>query len=233
LKPVSHSAIHPFVVAIKKVFDANRNPERSVPMKAYMRDQFEFVGIPSPARRELMKEFFRSNTLPEKKSLETVIRQLWNLPERDYQYFGIELAMKYKKQWAFEDIKLFEFMILNKSWWDTVDYISSKLIGPLLLKYPDSMATVTAKWNRSKNFWLQRLSLIFQLTYGTKTDPELLEKYIQALMGSNEFFVQKAIGWSLRQYSKYDPKWVKSIITKHPLSNLSKREALKVIVRKS
>jgi 3-methyladenine DNA glycosylase AlkD len=224
---------HSYVRAIRKVFEVSRNPAQAVQMKAYMRNQFEFIGISSPQRRALISTFFRFTALPEKSTLGTVIRELWKLPERDYQYFGIELAMKYKKQWEIRDIKLFEFMVLNKSWWDTVDFISNKLIGPLLMNYPGEIATVTGKWNRSKNIWLQRLSLIFQLTYKTKTDTELLEKHIKVLSESKEFFVQKAIGWSLRQHSKYDPEWVTSIVKKHKLPTLSRREALKVIERKS
>jgi 3-methyladenine DNA glycosylase AlkD len=139
--------------------------------------------------------------------------------------------MKYKKVWTANDIRLFEYMVLNKSWWDTVDYISNKLIGPWLLKHPEQILPVTGKWNRGKNMWLQRLSLIFQLTYGMKTDKQLLEQHILTLQRSKEFFVQKAIGWSLRQYSKYDPKWVTGFVKSTKLSTLAHREALKVISR--
>ena len=163
--------------------------------------------------------------------METVINELWKLRERDYQYTAVELAMKYKKSWDDNDINVFEKMALDKSWWDTVDYISNKLIGPWLLKNPERIAAITGKWNRSKNIWLQRLSLIFQLTYKTQTNTKLLENYILNLTGSKEFFVQKAIGWSLREYSKRDPKWVVAFVKKHPLPPLSKREALKVVVR--
>ena len=103
-------------------------------------------------------------------------------------------------------------MILNKSWWDTVDYIASNLVGVHFQKYPDLMYPVTEKWMNSGNIWLQRTSLLFQLKYKKKTDVMLMTNYIQQLQGSKEFFINKAIGWILREYSKTDGDWVRDYV---------------------
>jgi 3-methyladenine DNA glycosylase AlkD len=43
----------------------------------------------------------------------------------------------------------------------------------------------------------------------------------------DEFFVRKAIGWALREYARVEPAWVIAFVDSHPLSPLSRREALK------
>jgi 3-methyladenine DNA glycosylase AlkD len=151
------------------------------------------------------------------------------MPERDFQYFAVELLMKCKKQWNKNDIRLFEKLIINKSWWDTVDFIANQVTGPWFKLYPDQIVPVTGKWNKSKNIWLQRMSLLFQLKYKKETDTELMFEYICHLSGSEEFFVQKAIGWVLREYSKTNPGIVKKFISENDLKPLSKREGLKII----
>jgi 3-methyladenine DNA glycosylase AlkD len=120
-------------------------------------------------------------------------------------------------------------MLLNKSWWDTVDHACTELISPYFKLFPEEINKITGKWNKSKNFWLQRSSIMFQKKYRKDTDTVLLAKYILAHAKSKEFFVQKAIGWALREYSYVDPKWVSDFVRKNKLAPLSEREALKRI----
>lgn len=225
--------MHPFTKGIFQVYKANADQKRSGPMKAYMRDQFAFAGIDATTRRQLGSDYLKKAQLPAADQYQTIIKELWALPEREYQYFAIEFAMKYRKHWCADDITFFEYMATTKSWWDTVDTISNKLIGPWLLKNPHRIKTITSRWNRSENIWLQRLSLIFQLTYNERTDTGLMADHIRYLSASDEFFIRKAIGWALRQYSKYDPVWVKKFVRETPLKPLSRKEALKVIEKGS
>lgn len=87
------------------------------------------------------------------------------------------------------------------------------------------------EWSVSDNIWLKRVSIDFQHKYKDKTNTELLEKIIYNNLGSNEFFVNKAIGWSLRDYSKVNPEWVKGFLDKYKeqLSALSIKEASKYL----
>lgn len=202
-------------------------------MKKYMKNLFEFHGIKSPERRVLCREFIKSNGLPEKKELKTVIDELWNLPQREYQYFAMELLEKFKKQFEPNDIYLLEKLVLNKSWWDTVDFIAAHLIGSYFQRFPKNVKKITEKWISSNNMWLQRSAILFQLKYKNNTDVDLLFSYLKRCSHSNEFFIRKVIGWVLREYSKTDPKAVVTFVENHQLKPLSKREALKWIQRKS
>jgi 3-methyladenine DNA glycosylase AlkD len=136
---------------------------------------------------------------------------------------------KTHKNWPKEIIQTFEKMLVNKSWWDSVDFINSELLGRYFKKYPEKIRPVTEGWMASNHIWLQRSCLIFQLNYKKQTDTGLLSEYILRLNDSNEFFIQKAIGWALRQYARTDAAWVKDFVEKTPLKPLSKREALKHI----
>jgi 3-methyladenine DNA glycosylase AlkD len=224
--------LHPFVQGIVEFLGSHREESNSGPMKKYMRNQFEFLGITSTPRRLFCAGYIKSAGLPPYDEMERVVRELWDLPEREFHYFAIEVMMKYKKKWTEQDESLIEFLIMEKSWWDTVDAIANHIAGPWFKRFPSKIITVTKRWNRSDNIWLQRMSLLFQLKYKQSTDTNLLSNYINHLSGSNEFFVQKAIGWILREYSKFNPGWVWEFVNTHKLKPLSKREALKVITRR-
>ncbi len=133
----------------------------------------------------------------------------------------------HKKLWQASIIHLFEFCIINKSWWDTVDFLASECTGRYFLLFPEQIIPKTGKWNLSNNIWLQRSSLLFQKAYKKATDTQLLSAYTLHLSASKEFFVQKAIGWILREYARTNPTWVIEFVNTHTLPALSKREAMK------
>jgi 3-methyladenine DNA glycosylase AlkD len=203
-------------------------------MKKYMKEQFEYFGIKSPVRREIMKSFLNSYGLPPEERLQEIVFGCWNLPEREYQYFIMEVLGKMARTADNSRIGLYEFMIVNKSWWDTVDYIAAHLVGTHFLLFPEMIPETTERWMGSGDKWLQRTCLLFQLKYKSKTDLELLNGFIRQLKGSKEFFINKAIGWILREYSKTNPAWVKGYVDENhtDLAPLSKREALKWIQRR-
>jgi len=217
------------IKSLENIFSQNANPENASYMKKYMKDKFEYFGIQAGARRELTKSFLKKDGLPPIDNLEELAKKLWNKPQREFQYFGVELIEKYIKRLNKNSLSLIEFLITNKSWWDTVDGIATKIVGGLFRNSPDLIIPVTEKWMSSGNMWLQRTAILFQLKYKTKTDTDLLFKYINALDGSKEFFINKAIGWALREYPKTNPVLVIKFVTSHNLVPLSKREALKVI----
>ena len=197
--------------------------------KAYMRDQFEYFGLRAADRREIQKPFFVKPYLPTKMEFEELTKMLWMKPQRDYQYFSQELAMKYIKKYNKEDLVLIEFMISHKSWWDTVDFIATKLLGEYFKMYPVQRDIVIKKWLKSNNIWLQRSSLLFQLKYKEEVDTVFLSYVICSLLGSNEFFINKVIGWVLREYSKTNPGWVVDFVKTTELNALTKREALRLL----
>ncbi|MBL8063409.1 MAG: DNA alkylation repair protein [Anaerolineales bacterium] len=222
--------MHSYVRSLKSLFEQNANPANAGPMKKYMRDQFEYLGIKSPQFKELLPEFIRQNGLPPIQELDRIARELWNLPQREFQYLAIGLIGKMEKQLGEDFITTLEYLITTKSWWDTVDTIAGHSVGVMFKRFPKVKAKYLKKWRKSENFWLRRTTLLFQLGYKEETDFELLCEIIRENLGSDEFFINKAIGWALRQYAWTDPapvkKFVKATKELHPLS---RREALKNI----
>lgn len=212
----------------KKLYDlfkSNRNDLNAAPMKAYMKNHFEFFGVKATERRMIVKKFIVDHGLPENKT--EFIKLCWSCPEREMQISGMEILYKMKKNIKREDIELLEFMIINKSWWDSVDFIAANNVGHYFFTFPEEIKNIKGVWSQSENIWLNRTCILFQLKYKEYTDFKLLQTFIHRHKYSKEFFIQKAIGWALRQYAKTSPKEVRSFVAETELKPLSRREALK------
>jgi 3-methyladenine DNA glycosylase AlkD len=219
--------MHPYATSLKTLFEQNADPAQAGPMKKYMRDQFEYLGIKSPQFKALMKEFLATNDLPPSHDLDDILRDLWSLPQREFQYAATSLLGRFEKQLPASFIQTIEYMIITKSWWDTVDTISGGALGVHFKRFPDVREKYLAKWRAADNFWLRRAAILFQLNYKKETDFDLLSEIIRENLDSKEFFINKAISWSLRQYARIDPKAVKKFVKSTPLHPLSRREAMK------
>lgn len=225
--------VNDYIQPLTQRFLENADPEKAQQMSKYMRNLCPFFGIPATVSRPLMKDFLKSHGLPANDIFNDVMKTLWQLDQREYQYAAMLLMEKAMKKAEKERIRLYEWAIQEKSWWDTVDYLSGTMIGWHMRMYPDLVQPVTRQWMDSGNIWLQRSALLYQLKYKKETDTSLISDYIEELKGSREFFIRKAIGWILREYSKTNPAWVEQFISEnHDLSGLSKREGMKVINRK-
>jgi 3-methyladenine DNA glycosylase AlkD len=166
--------------------------------------------------------------MPAVGELDGIIRDLWDLPQREFQYAGIGFVGRLENQLPSKSIQTLEYMIIHKSWWDTVDSIAGRTIGVHFKRFPDVRAKYLTKWRASENFWLRRTAILFQLNYKRETDFDLLCEIIRENLDSQEFFINKAIGWSLRQYARVDPKAVKKFVNAtRNINPLSRREAMK------
>jgi len=221
--------MHSYLIPLIKSFEQNVDAVNAEGMKAYMLNQFAYYGLKTPLRRNLSKEYFKQS-LPPFINVEEIVKDCWQHPSREMQYIAVELLACYKKQWKKDTIQIIEYILIHKSWWDSVDHAATDLTGPYFKLFPEQIEKITGRWNKSSNIWLQRSSIMFQKAYKKETNKELLTKHILHLAVSKEFFVQKAIGWALREYSKTNPVWVKKFVQKNSLSPLSKREALKRIM---
>jgi 3-methyladenine DNA glycosylase AlkD len=221
--------VHDYVNKLVDWMSVHRNEENAEPMKKYMRNQFEFLGIKTPQRTALLREFLKEHGKPHLEDLSETVLGLWELPEREFQYIALALLEKDVKKLTESHVKLAEKLIVTKSWWDTVDHLATRIVGTILKKHPVLIKPFTGTWIQSDNFWLQRTAILFQLKYKKDTDEALLYRYIRMCKDSKEFFIQKAIGWALREYSKTNPESVKRFVESEELAPLSKREALKVI----
>lgn len=216
---------------LKEFFYEQRDSDNAAPMKAYMKNHFDFLGIKTPLRKELFRSFSKKQKLPDLTESLKLSKLLWHDPYREMQYLALDILEKNVRNMDDTFLDRFVWLIIHKSWWDTVDRIAPNLCGKVLLKYPDKKQKLSRQWNRSDNIWLQRTSILFQLKYREHTDFDLLKEYILNHADSQEFFVQKASGWALRQYSKHNSVAVRTFLEKHQskLSKLTVKEGSKYV----
>lgn len=208
-------------------FYDNKNDVQAEPMAKYMKNNFLFLGIKTPERRVLAKDFFNERKKDDKVDWGFIFR-CYDLPEREFQYLAIGYLNRVNAILTPDDMGNIEKLIVSKSWWDSVDSIAP-IVGQICTIYPKVKEEIVSKWIYSNNIWLNRVSIIFQLGYKEKTDTKFLKKAILANSQTNEFFINKAIGWALREYSKTNKEWVRDFIENNKLSKLSVREGGKYI----
>ena len=212
-------------------FEKNRNEFEAEGMSRYMKNRFTYFGIKKPKRAVIQKQWF--SIIPEDFTQENkrgLVLELWQKEEREFHYVAMDFIAKWKdKELVSEDSEFIEFLLTNHSWWDSVDALASNYLGRYLRVFPKQRETVIKSWRKSENRWLRRSCLIFQLRYKSQTNFELLKSLILEFKHEKEFFIQKAIGWSLREYAKTNPVSVRNFVEESGIQGLAKREALKHI----
>lgn len=216
---------------LEESFRKSNNTENGLAMSKYMKGRFPFFGIKATERKSIQKDWLQS--LPNDLTSEErrfILIELWQKEEREFHYVAIDWMNSWNKKLILEsDADLLHWLITNHSWWDSVDAIASNYLGKFISKYPETGSKLIHDWRNDGNMWLNRSCLIFQLKYGNSTDFELLKSLIQQYQPVKEFFIQKAIGWSLRQYSKYQPESVRVFIEEIELKGLAMKEASKYL----
>lgn len=221
---------HAYVVAYHNELRKHGNEDRAKMQTAYMKNKYSFVGLTMKERRDIHKTFDKEHGAPCNDNFRDIVYLLWNIDIRDCQMSGLDIMVKNKKHYREEDIKLIEYCITTKSWWDTVDMLASHCAGTWFMKFPDRIKDITERWMESGNMWLQRTALLFQLKYKADTDTGLLSSLITRLTYHEDFFIRKAIGWILREYGKTNPEWVLDFVERTEMSELSRREAIRRLV---
>ena len=203
-------------------------PELAEPMARYMKNLFPFCGVKKPQRALLERPFLKESlTLPLPELIQEIFRN-YHKDEREYQYYAIDLAQKNIQRFSLADLAELLPLLAEKSWWDSID-AWRKVFATWVLAHPTELKQVYAFFYQHENFWYRRVAINLQLLFKEQTDPALLAQAILADLTTEEFFIQKAIGWALRDYSKVNPDWVKNFMQQHSLSKLALREGSKYI----
>ena len=208
--------------------EENRNELLAESMSKYMQDKFRFLGVRGATRTEIYKKYF-----PEARKSKVIdwdfIENCWNKEEREFQYVVVYYLKAMQRFLKREDISRLKYLIVTKSWWDTVDLLA-KVVGSLVIRI-EGYDQIMLEWSEDSNIWLRRVAILYQLSLKDKVDKQILDKILVNNLDDNEFFINKAIGWALRDYSKFNPEWIREFIKKNKdnMANLSIREASKYI----
>ena len=203
-------------------------------MQAYMKSAMPYYGIQMPGLRAICKRLFTAHPIQTASAWRDACLRIWReaqFREERYAAIGLTGVRLYSSLQTLETVAMYEEMIVTGAWWDFVDSIASKRLGALLSSYPTRMRKEMLKWSRCPNLWKRRSAILCQLGFKRDTDLDLLYACIEPSLSSKEFFLQKAIGWALRQYAWTDPREVVRYVRErgNELGRLSRREALKNI----
>lgn len=211
------------------------DPANALEMQRYMKSELPFRGVPAPQRRRLGRRLFGEYPLQEKAAWHSVVRELWREARyREERYLAIDLTgYRAYGRWQTPGLlPLYEELIVTGAWWDFVDEIAIRRVGPILRSAPDVVGPVMRKWATDEDRWKRRTAVICQVGSGAETDTGLLTYCVETSATDPDFFLRKGIGWALRQHARQDPEWVVRFVDTHPdLSPLSVREALKHVGR--
>ena len=208
--------------------EENSNELLAESMSKYMQDKFRFLGVRGATRTEIYKKYF-----PDARKTKTIdwdfVENCWNKEEREFQYAVVYYLKAMQKFLKREDISRLKYLIVTKSWWDTVDLLA-KVVGSLIIRIK-GYDQIMLEWSKDSNIWLKRVAILYQLSLKEKVDKQVLESILVNNLGDSEFFINKAIGWALRDYSKFNPEWVREFLekNKNDMVNLSLREASKYL----
>jgi 3-methyladenine DNA glycosylase AlkD len=216
---------------IQNTLAALADPVRAGDMRAYLRNQFFFLGIPTPARRAALKPLLKVDF--DQKRLLTAADQLWRLPEREYRYAAIDLLARHVGRLEMSAVAPLLALAQREAWWETVDGLAG-IVGDVLRAArrsdPDAQVTMDAAL-RHDCLWVRRIAMIHQLGWRLETDTTRLFGYAETLAPEGDFFIRKAIGWALRDYARWNPVAVRDFVAAlgRRLSPLSAREATRRI----
>jgi 3-methyladenine DNA glycosylase AlkD len=209
------------------------DPAKAPAMQQYMKSEMLYRGVAKPERAALAKKIFAEHQVADAQDLVTTTLELWrDATYREERYIAIDLTgqRRYARWQDATLLPLYEEMIVTGAWWDYVDEVAIRRVGPILRGEPDVVTPLMRAWSTDEDPWRRRTSIICQVGAKLDTDTELLAETIEANIADKDFFLRKGIGWALRQHSKVDPGWVRAFVDAHPdLSPLSRREATKYL----
>jgi len=209
------------------------DPAKAPAMAAYMKTVQPFFGVPTPMRSAILKEMGDRFAPVDQKSYARSVMALWKLPHREERYCAIAFARRYEQFVTLESLPLYERMIREGAWWDFVDEIAVNLVGTVYGNFRAQARPVIEQWIDDEDMWIRRTALLSHMKHKKQTDAAQLFRHCLKLSHEREFFIRKAIGWALREYSKTDPRGVRAFLTKNRgrLSNLSYAEGAKHLAR--
>ncbi|WAH96761.1 DNA alkylation repair protein [Arthrobacter sp. MMS18-M83] len=220
---------HGRIATIRERLRAEADPERAKSAQAYMKSSMPSLGVRVPVVRRMVLITAKELPFGCPAELRDDVRQLWREATwREERYAAIDLTSLKSVANDLEMLPLYEEIIRTGAWWDYVDGVSDRICA-LLQHHRSTLTPLMRKWASDPDFWVRRAAITSQLKAKSATDKELLSIVLDANLADKEFFIRKAIGWTLREYAKTDPQWVRDYVEtrRARLSQLSLREAIK------
>jgi 3-methyladenine DNA glycosylase AlkD len=224
---------HALVKFVRQRLEAVADPAKAVQMAAYMKTDMPFYGVQKPFRKPFYREMRKRYPASSHREYVDNVRRLWRLEHREEKYTAIEYALQNTQFIKPRSLSLYEQLIREGGWWDLVDTVASDLVGRVLLDHRTDMRGLMENWVEDEDLWIRRTAILAQLRHKAQTDAAQLFDFCRRRAHERQFFIRKAIGWALREYSKTAPTRVRDFLMRHrqELSGLSFREGARRLVK--
>jgi 3-methyladenine DNA glycosylase AlkD len=217
---------------IERALKPQANPVFASGMKAYLKDQFEFLGVKTPERRSAVRAILKADPPQNKQDVIELVDILWHKKYREYVHSACDVLALYNSFFDAKDLKVtIHDWVITNPWWDSVDSLGSVVISPIARREPQALETMW-KWLEDSNMWLNRAAIGYQRGFKTETDLTVVYKMCHRYASDPRFFISKAIGWELRDITAFNPEFVADFVANHPdLGNVARREAIRGLER--
>ena len=208
------------------------DPDRAEGMRRYLKSELPCYGVYTPEMKQIWRRVIPEHPLPDRGSYEATVRVLWDgATHREDRYAALAVT-DHRLYRAYQDpaaLPLYDHLVVTGAWWDLVDVVATRRLGRIRRAFPDDLDPVMRTWADDPDLWRRRTAVICQVGGKDHTDTGLLVDVLEPNLDRSEFFLRKAVGWALRDYSWTDPEWVRAYVASHTdrLSSLSRREAVK------
>lgn len=221
------------VALVEERLRAIANPEKAGPMAAYMRTTMPFYGVQKPQRVPIVREIRKRFPPASREAWEENVLALWSLPHREEKYIALDYAGCWPEHCHPKSLNLFRRLITEGAWWDLVDGVAGDLLNRTLLHWRADVRPEMDDWVRDSDLWIRRAALLSQLKHKDQTDEDQLFRHCLLRADEKPFFIRKAIGWALRDYSWTRPEPVRAFLleNRERLSALSFREGGKRLAK--
>lgn len=226
---LTSSGMKQLVSFVAEELAARADADKAAAMAAYMKTDMPFYGVKKSGRTEVYRAVKKRFPITDNTTYRRAVESLWERPHREEKYLGIRIAMQHQEFVTGENLDLYRHLIIDGAWWDFVDGVAVTCVGMVFLRERETTAPVIEQWVDDDVMWLRRTSLIAPLKHKAATDYTMLFDHCLRRAAEKEFFIRKAIGWTLREYAKTEPARVRAFLieNREQLSGLSFREAAK------
>ncbi len=217
---------------IEAALRAHADPVRARGAKAYLKSDWEFIGIRTPVFRRAIKAELAASPPLARPALLATVSALWSDEVFELRAAAVELLSMHGGLLTPADLSLVERLVRESHTWALVDGLAAHVAGSLVEEHP-TLGRTLDRWARDPDFWVRRaamLALLVPLRRGGG-DFERFSRYADAMLEEREFFIRKAIGWVLRDTSKKRPAMIAEWLAPrmHRASGVTLREALKYL----
>lgn len=199
------------------------SPERAIADKRYHKSERMHWGVPAKESADLIRSFCKE---ANQEDLLLFATQLWetnlfNPMICAAKILALPRVKPSRKLWN----TILQFLKDVDGWAleDTLAHAAWKCILA-----DETLLDQVEKWTKHSNFWMRRAALVYTLPFAKSgKDPERMLKWASCYADDSEWFIQKAIGWWLRDLSEHNPRRVILFVEehKHLLKGVAKKEA--------